>query len=101
MSSLGSLCTLFLLAFLPTCLADLASAQGNTADLQGVITDPSGANVSGARIRLENVAVGLVRETISSETGEYCFLSLPPARYKIQVEAKRLWRAVVSDLLFS
>ena len=97
--SLGSLWCIFLIAFPLTCLVDYAVAQGNTADLQGVITDPSGANVSGARIRLENAAVGLVRETTSSETGEYRFLSLPPARYKIQVEAKgitsdrgKLWK---------
>ena len=58
-------------------------AQGNAADLSGVITDPSGRTVSGARVRLENSAVGLVRETTSRENGEYSFLSLPPARYAI------------------
>jgi hypothetical protein len=45
--SLGSLCSFFLIAFLFTCLVDHAAAQGNTTDLHGVITDPSGANVSG------------------------------------------------------
>ena len=42
-------------------------AQGNTADLQGVVSDPSGATVSGARVRLGSPAVGLVRETTSRE----------------------------------
>ena len=64
-------------ALLLICWAGHALAQGNTADLQGVITDPSGGTVSGARVRLENPAVGLVRET-SRETGEYSFPSLPP-----------------------
>src|SRR5437867_8486099 len=86
-------------AVLFTCLVDYAAAQGNTADLQGVITDPSGATVSGARIRLENAAVGLVRETTSSETGEYSFLSLPPARYTIRVETQGFRPAVVLDFL--
>ena len=52
-------------------LANNVAAQGNTADLQGTITDPSGGTVSGARVRLENSAVGLGRETTSRETGEY------------------------------
>src|SRR5947199_3922486 len=88
-------------AVLFSCLVDYVAAQGNTADLQGVITDPSGANVSGARIRLENVAVGLLRETTSNETGEYSFLFLPPARYRIEVEAKGFRPAVVSDFLLT
>jgi hypothetical protein len=78
-----------------------ALAQGNTADLRGVITDPSGGTVSGTRVRLENPAVGLVRDTTSRETGEYIFLSLPPARYAIRVDAKGFRPAVVSDLLLT
>lgn len=83
------------------CLTGRALAQGNTADLQGLIADPSGGTVSGARVRLENSAVGLVRETTSRETGEYSFLSLPPARYSIRVEAKGFRAAVVSDLVLT
>jgi len=87
-------------ALLLTCWAGHALAQGNTADLQGVITDPSGGTVSGARVTLENPAVGLVRETTSRD-GEYSFLSLPPARYAIRVDAKGFRSAVVSDLLLT
>jgi hypothetical protein len=88
-------------ALCSTCLMGHALAQGNTADPQGVITDPSGGTVSGARVRLENPAVGLVRETTSRETGEYSFLSLPPARYAIRVDARGFRSAVVSDLLLT
>ena len=83
------------------CLIGHALAQGNIADLQGLITDPSGATVPGARVRLENPAVGLVRETTSRETGEYSFLSVPPARYAIRVDAKGFRAAVVSDLVLT
>jgi hypothetical protein len=42
-------------------------AQGNMADLEGTITDPSGGVVSGAKVKLENSNVGLVREIISKQ----------------------------------
>ncbi len=90
-----------IVALFLACLTGYALAQGNTADLQGVVTDPSGATVSGARVRLENPSVGLVRETTSRETGEYIFLSVPPARYAIRVDAKGFRSAVVSDLLLT
>jgi len=83
------------------CLPGLVLAQGNTADLQGVITDPSGATISGARVRLENSAVGLIRETISRETGEYSFLSIPPARYRVRVGAEDFRNVVVPDIVLT
>jgi hypothetical protein len=87
----------FLIALILGFLGDKATAQGNTADLQGVITDPSGSTVSGALVRVENPAVGFARETTSGDTGAYTFLSLPPARYTIRVEAKGFRNAVVLD----
>ncbi|MCI0628270.1 MAG: TonB-dependent receptor [Acidobacteria bacterium] len=73
-------------------------AQVSTADLQGVITDPSDSAIAGVHIRIENPEIGLVRETTSRETGEYSFISLPPARYKIRVEAKGFRTAVMQDV---
>ena len=51
------------------CLAATADAQINTADLQGSITDPAGAVVPSAKIRVENLQTGLARETVSRENG--------------------------------
>ena len=82
-------------------LTDNIVAQGNMADLEGTITDPSGGVVSGAKVILENSTVGLVRETTSRETGEYIFLSLPPARYSIRVQAIGFRPAVVSDFVLT
>ena len=82
-------------------IADNIVAQGNMADLEGTITDPSSGVVSGAKVILENSTVGLVRETTSRETGEYIFLSLPPARYSIRVQAVGFRPAVVSDFVLT
>ena len=87
----------FLIALILPFLGDKATAQGNTADLQCIITDPSGSAVAGALVSVENPAIGFARETTSGNTGEYTFLSLPPAHYTIRVEAKGFRTAVVSD----
>jgi hypothetical protein len=89
------------ITFVSICIGNEATAQGNTADLKGIITDPSGSVVSTALIRVENPAIGFTRETTSGNTGEYTFLSLPPARYTLRVEAKGFRTAVVSDFILT
>ena len=55
-----------------------AQAQVNTADLKGIITDPSGAVIGDAKVRVESLSTGRVRETTTRESGDYHFLALPP-----------------------
>ncbi len=76
-------------------------AQINTADLQGVITDPAGALVRDARVKAENVATGLTRDTTSRENGDYIFLALPPGQYKVSVEAAGFRSAVVESVVLN
>ena len=76
-----------------------ATAQVNTADLKGVITDPSGAFVGGAKIRVKSLATGLVRETVTrGESGDYTFLALPPGHYTVTAEATNFRPAVARDV---
>lgn len=60
-------------------------AQVVTANLQGVVTDPSGAVVPGASVTAVNLETGLKRETVSNEEGFYRFNLLPRGRYEVQV----------------
>src|SRR5262249_33199905 len=76
-------------------------AQVNTADLKGVITDPSGAVIGDARIRVENLATGLMRETVTRDSGNYTFLALPPGHYTITAEAANFRPAVARDVRLS
>jgi len=71
------------LAFL---LSQLAAAQ-STGQLNGSVTDPSGAAVAGAKITLTNPATGLERTTTSNGTGLYQFLDVPPGNYRLQAAA--------------
>jgi hypothetical protein len=71
-----------LLAFAATSIAQIA-----TTSLRGVVKDPSGAVVPGAKITLTNGATGQVLSATSNAAGEYSFTQLPPAGYTIDVTA--------------
>jgi Carboxypeptidase regulatory-like domain len=64
-----------------------AHAQAPTGIIAGVVTDPSGAAVSGVRISITNQATGLSRKLVTSEDGAYSAPSLPPGNYQIAAEA--------------
>src|SRR5260370_41431691 len=58
-------------------LAALATAQ-STSQLNGSVSDPSGAAVSGAKITLTEAATGFQRTSTSNASGLYQFLDVPP-----------------------
>jgi hypothetical protein len=64
-----------------------------TGNIQGMVTDPSGAAVGQAKLSLENLATHITATTTSSSEGGYRFLSLAPGAYKIAVEATGFSRA--------
>ena len=64
-------------------LASFAAAQASS-QLNGSVTDQSGASVSGAKISLTDTATGLQRTTTSNGDGLYQFLEVPPGKYKLQ-----------------
>src|SRR5262245_23752088 len=68
-------------------VASGVKAQTGTTSLHGVVTDQSGAAISGARVMLDNAQQGLHREDITGTGGEYEFLALPPGVYVLDVEA--------------
>lgn len=51
--------------------------QAGTGELTGLVTDPSGAVISGATLELTNSATGAVRSTVTSSAGVYRFVALP------------------------
>ena len=62
-----------------------ASAQYR-ASIQGTVTDPQGAAVSGATVTLQNEETGAVTTAATNENGLYNFNSLPPSKFTITVE---------------
>jgi hypothetical protein len=67
-------------------LSALAIAQ-SSSQLNGSVTDPSGAAVSGAKINLTEAATGFQRTTTSNASGLYQFLDVPPGEYRLETTA--------------
>ncbi len=79
---------LSLLVLAVAVLAVTASwAQAIFATLTGVISDPSGAVVTDAKVTLRNALSGDVRQTVTDSQGYYTFASVPVGTYNITVEA--------------
>jgi outer membrane receptor protein involved in Fe transport len=62
-------------------------AQTFRGTINGVVTDPSGAVVPGAKVTATDVATAAVHETVSSGAGEFAFSDLPLSSYNIRVQA--------------
>jgi hypothetical protein len=76
------ICVFAVLAF----LAALATAQ-STSQLNGSVSDSTGAAIAGAKITLTDPANGAQRTTTSNGTGFYQFLDVPPGSYQLEATA--------------
>src|SRR5579863_3903164 len=65
-------------------------AQSLFATLTGVVSDPSGAVVPNATVRLKNEASGSLRDTVTNSDGYFTFASISVGdfTYELTVEAK-------------
>jgi hypothetical protein len=66
----------FLLALVVLVPSTGAFAQGGTGELAGLVTDPTGAVVENAPVKLSNSATGEVRQTVTTTAGTYRFQAL-------------------------
>jgi hypothetical protein len=65
----------------------VAFAQVETGQISGTVMDQSGATVTGATISVKNLSTNAERKTLSSETGAYSVVGLPPANYQVTVSS--------------
>jgi hypothetical protein len=63
-------------------------AQSDTAVVFGVVKDPSGASIAGAKVQLRNEDTGVTRELKADDKGLFYFMLLPPGTYGFVVEAE-------------
>jgi Carboxypeptidase regulatory-like domain/TonB dependent receptor len=64
----------------------LVSAQGDTATLNGRVTDPDGIALAQVKIQAINVSTNAVYATETNGFGLYDIVALPPGQYRITVE---------------
>jgi Carboxypeptidase regulatory-like domain len=58
-----------------------------SSNLQGTVTDPSGAVVPGATVTLTNSATGVSQKTTAGPEGVYRFVSVAPGTYQVSTSA--------------
>ncbi|HEY1215720.1 MAG TPA: TonB-dependent receptor [Bryobacteraceae bacterium] len=75
----------FLLLFV-TALT-LSAQTGGTASLQGAVTDPTGAAISGANVTITNTDTKVARNTVTDTEGRYSLPNIPPGPYSLTVSA--------------
>lgn len=67
--------------------ASLGTCQESGASLSGIVTDPSGAVITTAKVSATNDATGVTNKTITNSSGYYTFPALQPGTYTLSVSA--------------
>lgn len=78
-----------LLLFVLGSVAVTTFAQGNTAILSGVVTDPQGLAIRGVHITVTNKATGAQRTVLADDSGRYTLVELPPGEYSLAAEGPK------------
>src|ERR1700675_1656810 len=93
--------TRFMLALVVLALGVGAFAQG-AGELTGLVTDATGAVVSGVEVKLTNSATGEVRTTVTTPAGIYAFPALPiVGTYTLEVGSKGFKSTKVQNITVS
>jgi hypothetical protein len=69
------------------CVAPLWGQAVANAQIQGLVTDPSGAVVPNARVTARQTNTGFVRTTVTGTGGTYVLPNLPVGPYNLEVQA--------------
>ncbi len=79
---------LALLFSVVTGLPSMTHAQSVSASIGGTVTDPTGALILGASVRLIEVDCGTQAEVATGHGGFYTFASVRPGHYRMEVEKR-------------
>ncbi|HSU32914.1 MAG TPA: carboxypeptidase regulatory-like domain-containing protein [Bryobacteraceae bacterium] len=66
-------------------LASVLSAQTETGQIAGTVTDPTGAGVPNAPVEVKSATTGAIRTTTTSRAGDYTVTNLLPGTYQLTV----------------
>jgi hypothetical protein len=69
------------------CTSSLAQSLGSAGTIEGTVTDPTGAVVSGASVEIQNAVSGFRRVIATDESGNFRLTNIPPNPYHIHVFA--------------
>jgi len=75
-------------SILVLCAGVTVFAQAGRGAINGLVTDPSGAIVPGAKVTALNHATGIAQSTVTTGAGLYSFVSLTPGSYSVTAGRK-------------
>ena len=90
--------TLTTIIFTALFLTANIKAQSGTTGISGTVSDQNSATVAGAAVTLTNPATGFNRTTTTGNDGKFSFLSIPPATYRIEIQANSFKKLVSSNV---
>ncbi len=79
-------------------LGTQAYGQTFRGAINGTVTDPSGASVSGAAVTATDNATGISIITKTNNDGQFAFQDVPPGTYKVSIIASGFRSETVSDV---
>jgi hypothetical protein len=89
---------LFAALFLMLASSALVLGQATSSSLSGTVTDPSGAVVAGASVKVKSAATGVEAETTTSSSGTYTVPALYVGLYTVSVEARGFKKVIVNEV---
>src|ERR1700678_1982138 len=70
-----------------SCASPLCFAQLDRGSVSGIVTDPSGSRVVGARVTITNATMGTQNSTVTTGAGDYTIPDVPAGVYSVTVAA--------------
>src|SRR5712664_4958783 len=67
--------------------AAAAWPQSFLSSITGIVLDPTGAVISGARVVATETRTGVTHETVTNHSGDYLVADLVPGRYSVTIAA--------------
>ena len=76
------------LMFMVLCCASVLSfAQSDRGSVSGIVTDPTGSRIPGAKVTVTNTAMGTQNSTVTTGAGDYTIPELIAGDYSVTVVA--------------
>ena len=87
------------LASLTICLFSVIASAQSFSSMGGIVTDPNGAVVAGATVKLTDTKTGQDQTTTTNDNGVYSFVKIAPGTgYSLTVTAQGFQTFVITDI---
>src|SRR5262245_6916874 len=82
-------------------LMTVSAFAQTSASLSGVVHDPNGGVVNGAKVTVSDPSKGLQLETTTNSEGVFTFSTLQPGTYSVTIEATGFKKVVKSGIVLN